>query len=404
VYPGESYNDAKFKSLLHFLTVQIRRYLAFAEMEQDTQQQQLYLCQALRKRNIDSAFEKSWNKLARQRARPSIQNAHSHYQNYQLQLERYTFFHRARRTERFHLQELTESLTTFYVAEMLRQTCIMISARNMAAEGYEVVGLAQVLQQAAHPKLEQQAAVAIYHQAYLMLTETEAQHHERLADLLEIHRHCFPTDELRDIYLLAINYCIKRLNQGDRAYIREAFNWYQKGLAQRILFENGILSPYTYYNALMLSIGLEEWDWGGQFLDDYRQHLPPTERQNSYTYSRAVYSFRKGDYSTAMGLLQQVTFKDELYNLNARSMLLRMYYELCEWDALDALLDSFTSYIRRQKRLGYHRENYLNLIRFTRQLLRLAPTQSAGRKQLIQRIEETKSLAEKDWLLAQTRM
>ena len=79
-------------------------------------------------------------------------------------------------------------------------------------------------------------------------------------------------------------------------------------------------------------------------------------------------------------------------------MLLRMYYELEEYDALHSLLESFVTYIRRKK-IAYHRENYLNLIKFTKRLLMLAQYDHKATMMLRQAIEKEPHLAEKQWLL-----
>ena len=102
-----------------------------------------------------------------------------------------------------------------------------------------------------------------------------------------------------------------------------------------------------------------------------------------------------------MELLQRVTFRDVLYNLNARRMLLRIYYELGEYDALDSLLDSFATYLRRQNELGYHREHYSNLIYFVRRLLILGRHGQAERQQLYREVQQKEAVAERDWLLKQ---
>ena len=47
----------------------------------------------------------------------------------------------------------------------------------------------------------------------------------------------------------------------------------------------------------------------------------------------------------------------------------------------------------------YQREHYQNLIRFTRRLLALLPTDRLGAAQLKTDIERTKGVAEKGWLL-----
>ncbi len=84
-------------------------------------------------------------------------------------------------------------------------------------------------------------------------------------------------------------------------------------------------------------------------------------------------------------------------------MLLVSYFEMSEMDALESLLESFKNLVYRQKDIGYHRGNYLNLIRFTHQLLRLHPSDDSARLKLEQRILDTGHVAEKEWLLRKVR-
>ncbi|MEQ1743839.1 MAG: hypothetical protein ABMA02_00295 [Saprospiraceae bacterium] len=89
-----------------------------------------------------------------------------------------------------------------------------------------------------------------------------------------------------------------------------------------------------------------------------------------------------------------------MYNhLDARHLLLVCYHELGEWDALSSLLDSFASYQKRQKNIGYQRDNYENLIRFTRRLLEMVPGDAAGRTRLYSDIATAERVAGKEWLL-----
>jgi hypothetical protein len=49
--------------------------------------------------------------------------------------------------------------------------------------------------------------------------------------------------------------------------------------------------------------------------------------------------------------------------------------------------------------LGYHKDNYLKLVRYTQKLIRLNPHDKAAKKALRQAIENEKSLLEKVWFL-----
>ena len=403
MFPQKEYDDAWMKSIMHFLLNNIKEYFALRESRKDETNWQLHLCRALRKQQLDKLFNKELRKLEKQQQQQSFRNVGYHYHKYQLELERYLYKNKQQRSARMNLQELASELTIFYLADILRHSCTVLTAQSMSQEDYELELLDEVLQYVERSPVRHSPAVAIYHQAYKALSapEEEEQAFLELKRLIEEHWTKFPPEETMDIYLLAINYCIQRLNRGERSYIRTAFELYKKGLEREILLDHGILSKFTYKNTLMLAIALKEWEWAGNFLEVYKNYLPKKERDNIYHYNLAIFYFRKPDYDKAMRLLQQVTFQDVLYNLNARTMLLRIYYELEELDALDSLLESFRAFLRRHKELGYHKANYANLINFVRQLLNLPPGDKDSREQLRQKVNQTASVAEKAWLLEQ---
>ncbi|HMR44336.1 MAG TPA: hypothetical protein PKC40_10910, partial [Saprospiraceae bacterium] len=120
-------------------------------------------------------------------------------------------------------------------------------------------------------------------------------------------------------------------------------------------------------------------------------------------FSTANLAFEKKDYTTAMQLLTQVEFDDILMNLNSKRMLLKMFYEENELDALESLLESLRNYIQRKKVMGYHKANFTNLIRLTKKLIKVNPYNKNTLGTLKAEIQEAKPLAaaEKNWLLEQ---
>ena len=178
---------------------------------------------------------------------------------------------------------------------------------------------------------------------------------------------------------------------------------YQVGLEHGILLENGILSVYAYKNIHLLADKLGEYDWIVTFLEKYRDFLPAEQRENHYNFNIAQYFFRRKKYEKAMPMLQTIEFSDVLHNLDARKMLLIMYYDLKEFDAFDALIDSFRTYLLRQKDLGYHKESFTNLLKFSKKLLLLTSMSKAEKEIFKQEINDCNVLAEKSWLLEQCR-
>jgi tetratricopeptide (TPR) repeat protein len=235
------------------------------------------------------------------------------------------------------------------------------------------------------------------------ITKSE-KHFQALKKLIQQHWKTIPPNEIRAIYLYAINYCIKRLNSGERHFIREGFELFRSGLENETLLEEGILSSFTYKNITRLGMALSENKWVEQFLADYKKYLHPRERENTWRYNLAFFYFQQEKYKDAMQLLLRVEFKDVLNNLDARRMLLKSYFELGEYNALDSLLDSFSRYIHRQKEMGYHRDNYLNLIRFVKKIIHSREEDKKIWKHLKEEIGATNRLAEREWLLEKLKM
>ena len=200
--------------------------------------------------------------------------------------------------------------------------------------------------------------------------------------------------------MLAINHGIRRINEGDRAAIRTTLDFYLLGLESKLLHdERSILSKYTYNNVLMTFVALEEWDSALQFLEKYRPELAAAERENVYQYNLSIFHFRRGDYNTTLDLLRNVTFADPMYNLESRKMLLKIYYEQNAIGPLESLLENMLTWLRRHPEIGYHREMYRNLARFTGRLLRIPTHDKEARKRLETKIRETPLVAERGWLL-----
>ena len=97
----------------------------------------------------------------------------------------------------------------------------------------------------------------------------------------------------------------------------------------------------------------------------------------------------------------QFDYDDILFNLIAKSMLIKIYYEEGEFTALDSLLESLRTYINRKKAIAYHKNIYNNLIRFTKRLVRVGPYDSVQKEKLRREIEEANPLPERKWLLEQ---
>jgi hypothetical protein len=403
VFPTEkTYNDKTMRYTMSFLMKCIQQYLIYNDLENNDLDTGLRLNRALRLRGADKAYQKALKENYQDIEDQPLRHSGFHYQSFQLQLEEYQYRHQKQRSGELNLQAISNSLTDFYVTELLRQACVMHSHQSVSQQSYKHLFLDSVLEKIESGDYKPTPSVLAYFHAYKALVgESQLDDFQILKGILADKTPMFPPNEIRDLYLLAINFCIKKLNSGERVFELEALDLYKIGLQNGAILENKILSPFTYKNVMMLALKQGEYVWTEQFLHNFKKHLPERERENLFKYNFALFYFRQNDYPKAMTLLQEVTLKEVLFNLDARRVLMRIYYELGEFSALDSLLESFTVFLHRQKNLGYHKNNYQNLIKFVKKLLHTDLKNEVLKTQIKQEIDNTMELTERDWLLEQ---
>ena len=403
VFPNaKQYDDKAMRYTMSFLMRCMQDFLMYNELKNNDLDKDIRLNRALRLRGADKAYQKALTESHHALEAQPLRHADYHLHNYQLELEAYQFKYKKQRSGELRLQEISDSLTDFYVTELLRQACAMHSHTSVSQKTYTHLFLEPILEKIESGAYVCPPSVLAYFHAYKALTDnSQLIDFQSLKNIIIHDGHLFPKNEIRDLYLLAINFCIKKLNSGIRIFETEALDLYKNGLQNGAILENKTLSPFTYKNVMMLALKHGEHAWAEQFLLNFKKYLPERERENLFKYNFALFHFRQKDYPKAMQLLQEVTLKEVLYNLDARRVLMCIYYELGEYAALDSLLESFTVFLHRQKDLGYHKNNYQNLIKFVKKLLFMDLKNDSLKAQLRKEIDETKELTERDWLLAQ---
>jgi len=394
------YDYAALRHTMSYLLEALRNYLALLEFQQDPENRQQTTVRAFRRRGMDLLFDQSLEKASAHNDKAGARDARYHYRQYQLLQEKmeYTALHE--RSTGLNPGALPDQLTTYYVAEMLRHACTALMYQAVVGQEQQIKLLDAILGVVHEQAMLDTPAVAVYYHAYRMLRmpeENEA--FFTLKQLLQTHEQRFSAGELRSLYLIAINGCIRRMNAGQRDFIREAFEVYKTALERQFLLENGFISTFTYKNVIRLGSALGEDEWTARFAEQYRAALPPRERENAYLYNRAFLYFQQSDYARAMVLLRQISLEDPLNDLHARRMLVRSYMELGEYQALESLLQSFGSLLRRKKNLGYHRDLNLRFVHFVQRLMKLPARDADARAALREAISAEKEVAEREWLL-----
>lgn len=397
-YPGEVYDEQQLRYLMSFLLKAVEQFFITEQLQADELLEQCLLLKAYR----ESAGPKSFQKALR-RARRLQEKAERaelfYHSSFAIEREEYLFRAGRKRDAPSQLPRLNAALDEAFLISRLKQSCLLSAHQAVFREEEEGSGLLTLLMgflersdQLANPLL-----AAYYYYLKAVEAPAEVAYYQALKEL--ILPASLPPEERRPLFLLAINYGIRQFNDGQETYLQELFELYRSGLAEGLLLPEGRLSRFAFKNITAIALRLREFAWTERFIEDYQQYLPPRHRENYVHYCLSKLRFEQGRFGQAMERLRQLEYEDLFLNIDAKIMLMKIYYELQEYDVLDSFLKSFERFIRRHRELTYHRENYLNIISFTRKLLEVNPFDKEARAALRREVEAAPTLTERGWLL-----
>ncbi len=407
LYPSKPFSDAQIRLLGAWLTDLIEDYWVFQAVERDRATRHFLLSKAYEAHDLTKNGAKSLQIAAAELEKEPLRNRDFFRKKLLLETE---IFERqsADRPEIAGLQELSDALDAAFFAQKLQLACSGLSHRAFQKKDFDLGFLAEVLAEAEAKKWIEIPAIGVYFFAFRTLSATDespetASNFDRLQAILTENGHFFPPDELRGLYLALINFCTRRMNEGHEIWLRRGFELYREGIERRILFDKKGLSPFTFRNAATIGLRLREFAWVRSFLEAFGPSLEPSIRDATLALAFARLEHAEGRFDAALLRLRDVQPSDVLGQLAAKSLVLKVFFDQKAFEALDSHLEAMRVFIRRHSEIGYHGEHYLNLIHFSKALMRIDPSDSRGRKKLAAEIAATAALTEKTWLLEKAR-
>ena len=226
--------------------------------------------------------------------------------------------------------------------------------------------------------------------------------HSLLQMLPQTHRY-FPPEKVKGIFAYAQNYCIRRIKAGDKQFEMQLFHIYQESIQSKLIYENGLLSPWDFKNVCSIALRLGEYQWTQDFITEHESRIAIHFRASAIAYNSANLFFHQGQFDTALRTLMQVEFSDIFYALDTRRMMLMIYFERGDTDALLSLVASFRAYLNRNKFISAQNKSaYKAFVDWAARIYRFSASELQNQREaLLREIRETHPLVAQEWLLTQ---
>jgi len=401
IYPNQEVEERRLDDAIYYLLKHAENFLKLSKLEQQEHTGNLLLLEELMNRKLEKNY-RIYRKKAQQILENKKQKDGQHYLfQYQLSAIDYQYFiaQKIRQTDA-SLQKSLNHLDEFYFFNKLKSSCEILVNKEVVPEDYNLSFTEEVAAYLSKRMEVISPVTKIYLIAYRLLSEEHAeQHFQQLTELLLLYDQDISANEKNNTYLFAINFCVLQMKKNNNVsyYVNQCLQLYMKGIEQRFLYQNNYLSPWTFKNVVKLGFNLKRYEWTEDFIKTYHSHLETAFQDDAYNYNLADLHYRKQNYNEALSHLMQVQFSDIFYNLGAKTMLIKIYYETNEEEALLSMIASFTIFLKRNQKIApNYRQTYLNFVSLAHKILRAKPRNIIMLKDII---TTTEPLTDRRWLL-----
>ena len=310
------------------------------------------------------------------------------------------------------LQEKADLRNLNFLIHKLQEYCDMLNRNNIYGQHYDPSLMKEILAIIDHhPEFLRQSTLAVwYHALQTLLNPDGEMTFQLLLRTLESHGARLPEEDHRAAYKYALNFCIRQINAGKDSYLRLSFDVYQNMLNAGLMHVSGMLSHTDVKNIATAGIRLGEYEWVKDFLEGARGQVHKAFAENVYVYCLAYLYAESGQQGQAMRMLQEVQFTDAYYALSARNLLLRIFLEREEYEALTYQINAYEVFLRRNTAISSRNcQLHLNFARHLRKVVRFKETapflKEAERERrqtrLLEQLHSQEEIPNREWLIRQ---
>jgi hypothetical protein len=389
----------------------LKRFWEVEGLQSDVLLQRSLRLQQLSERGLDRLYaveRKSAQKLLEQ----AEVERESFYQ-YELAwatIDNEQFGRQQQRTVDDSLSRRLYALDVYYLILALRESCEALNRQHILDTTYAIPlmpAMVELLSDPAHPYRSIPFIDTYYHIYLSLLPEAQEENYAALLRTLRASQDQFSRQERRAMYKYAQNFCIRRINAGYTDFEYKLFELYQELLAEEVLLFNGQLSHTDYKNISTTGIRVKALDWVELFMEKYRDYVVEGFRENVYNYCRASLEAEKGNTPLAIRLLNGISHTDVHYQLSARQLLTKIYYQDDDLEALLYTISAYRHFLKRNREIPRaRRQAHLSFLSLLKSLAlmrdRLSIYGAKKRKMALsnfqKKLQKSASLSNRSWL------
>ncbi len=410
VFPERAFVKGRLEKTMSSLLRELEKWLSFRQITEGTSfEKKSASLHFLSLRQLNNRFTQTLDRLKMEYQRKTHKETTDFLDMYSIELiTKVHLEHLNNKKGDLNLKATLDALDTHFIVSRLDMLLILIAQqRHIGVDiSQDLAIFVDIENMIAKKNLEKNPLIRAFLLAIkLLLNQGD---YTRFRHTLSETKPFLTFEQQRSLHAVERNYCSALFNQGQISYLDLLGDLNESHLEAGYLYYRNALIPSTLLNLTIVGTKLKRFDWVKKMLEDHKEKiLSDDDPQEILRVAWAWYWASKGNYDAALKLLQSpFKFQDIYFDLVQRRLKIRAYIEKQDEELAASHNDALRNYLfnRSKKKAAdflppsaFEPNNqFVNTIE---KLLSLPFKDKNRAKQLLERIKQTKPIADYDWFL-----
>ncbi len=412
IFPGNVYADKTFRNLMSDLMNLIESYAAYSYIDNDKYYRKFFRTVGLAMIQADSSVESSIKEADKLFSDFKFDGGNIFYLMHLMEMEKDFLAIRRNKLINLNMKEgeyLIYAFLSKYLIFKMKYYNYRYKLGTEKLSGFieefeKSINLESFIKFIESSPTAEMEIILIYYYCTKFMSDISADsYYSKVKLLFEKNKNNLNRTETVNLYLTFNSYCVAKIRQGSKEYVRELFDIYKKMFEENLAMGESEthLHITIFYNVVSIALNIGETEWARSFIENNHKKLLPEYEETMYNYSYSLYHFHRKEFEKSLECLNKVNFENHFIKTGVRLLLLKIYYELRYTESFISMCDSIKRYFTGEKQVPADiKISSVEFINIAAKLFRNINDSSKEKLLDIQNDIEHKQLGlNKDWLL-----
>ncbi|MEO8514228.1 MAG: hypothetical protein ABI543_11750 [Ignavibacteria bacterium] len=407
IFDGEGDKDQNVRTLISSFTGLLEEFLILEELNRNSIQQKTFLLRSLRDRNILKTFDMISKEISEIQKKDFNRNTDYYYNEFTFK-ETWLNYH----GEDLDLDldksylEMSENADHLFIVTKLKVLNTVISRKILSGISiyksyWAVENILKYIEKNIGKIEKDHPIIFSEYKILMMVLEPDVvRHFHDLEKHVSDNVARYNEEELEQVYYSLSNYCVNKVAMGEDKFVNELYKIHSNFEKTGYYARNKNLQYTDFIGVIICGLNMKHFKWVEHFFETYKGNIASEVKRDTINLSSALIAFQMKKYKECLGHLNKVGYKYTYFYMKSKETLIKAYYELGEYESMEAIIDAAKHYLKRHKDvLSIHFDRYIMFLNYVTNLAKLDKKQKPELKILMKKLDENRTTIAREWLI-----